>query len=77
MQPLPAPTNLFHCYLSVPPETLTKRVTAIARKHGVWTIARTAPTAVDRITKWEISTGDATLALGPERARVVLEQLLA
>jgi hypothetical protein len=35
------------------------------------------PTAIDAITKWEISTGDATLALGPERARVVLEQLLA
>jgi len=77
VQPVPPPTNMFHCYLRVPPDTLAKRVIAIAKKHGVWTIARTAPTAIDGITKWEISTGDATLALGPERARAVLEQLLA
>jgi threonine aldolase len=77
VQPLPPPTNMFHSYLRVPADSIAKRVTAIARKHGVWTILRTAPTAIDGITKWEISTGDATLALGPERARVVLEQLLA
>jgi threonine aldolase len=77
VQPVPPPTNMFHCYLRVPPDTLARRVTAIAKKHGVWTIAPTAPTAIDGITKWEISTGDATLALGPERARVVLEALLA
>ena len=77
VQPVPPPTNMFHSYLRVPPATLAKRVTAIARKHGVWTIARTAPTAIDGITKWEISTGDATLALGPKRAQTVLEQLLA
>jgi threonine aldolase len=77
IQPAPPPTNMFHAYLTVPPATLRRRVTAIARKHGVWTILRTAPTAIDGITKWEISTGDATLALGPKRARVVLEALLA
>ncbi len=76
VQPVPPPTNMFHCYLRVPPERLAKRVAAIARKHGVWTILRTAPTAIDGITKWEISAGDATLALGPERARAVLEALL-
>jgi threonine aldolase len=77
VQPLPPPTNMFHAYLAVPPDVLKRRVTAIARKHGVWTIARAAPTAIDGITKWEISTGDATLALGPKRARIVLEALLA
>ena len=77
VQPLPPPTNMFHCYLRVPPDTLARRVTAIAKKHGVWTIARTSPTAIDGITKWEISAGDAALALGPDRARRVLEQLLA
>ena len=77
VQPVPPPTNMFHCYLTVPPATLRKRVAAIARKHGVWTLARAAPTAIDGITKWEISAGDATLALGPKRARAVLEQLLA
>jgi threonine aldolase len=77
VQPLPPPTNLFHCYVRVPPATLAKRVSALARKHGVWTIARTAPTAIDGITKWEISTGDATLALGQKRAQAILEELLA
>jgi threonine aldolase len=77
VQPAPPATNMFHCYLRVPPDVLRERVTAVARKHGVWTILRTAPTAIDGITKWEISTGDATLALGPERARAVLEELLA
>jgi threonine aldolase len=77
VQPAPPPTNMFHSYLTVPPETLRKRVAAIARKHGVWTIARTAPTAIDGVTKWEISAGDATIALGPKRASTVLEQLLA
>jgi hypothetical protein len=60
----------------VRPDVLQRRVTAIARKHGVWTVLRTAATAIDGITKWEVSTGDATLALGPKRARVVLEALL-
>lgn len=77
VQPVPPPTNMFHCYLRVPPETLAGRVSAIAREQGVWTILRTAPTAIDGITKWEISAGDAALALGPDRARTVLEQLLA
>jgi threonine aldolase len=77
VQPVPPPVNMFHAYLRVPPDVLRKRVAAVARKHSVWTIARTVPTAIDGITKWEISTGDATIALGPERARLVLEQLLA
>ena len=77
VQPVLPPTNMFHCYLRVPPAVLAERVTAVARKHGVWTVMRTAPTAIDGITKWEISTGDATLALGPKRAQAVLEQLLA
>jgi threonine aldolase len=77
VQPVPPPTNLFHCYLRISPPTLAKRVNAIARKHGVWTVMRTSPTAIDGITKWEISTGDATLALGPKRAQSVLEELLA
>jgi threonine aldolase len=76
VQPTPPPTNMFHAYLRVPPAVLRERVTAVARDQGVWTIARTAPTAIDGITKWEISTGDATLALGPKRARTALEQLL-
>lgn len=77
VQPLPPPTNLFHAYLRVPAEELRERALRIARDHGVWTIQRSVPTAIDGIVKWEISTGDAALALGPERARMVLEQLLA
>jgi threonine aldolase len=77
VQPDPPPTNMFHAYLRVPPDVLHKRVVEVARKQGVWTIARTAPTAIDGITKWEISAGDATLALGPERARAALKVLLA
>lgn len=77
VQPEPPPTNMFHSYLRVPPDVLEERVRAIAREHGVWTILRTAPTAIDGITKWEISACDAALALGPGRARTVLEQLLA
>jgi hypothetical protein len=68
---------MFHCYLRLPPAVLAKRVNAVARKHGVWTVMRTSPTPIEGITKWEISTGDATLALGPKRAQSVLEELLA
>ena len=78
VQPLPPPTNMFHCYLRLPEETLRERCLAVAREHGVWTMLRPGtPTAMDGVLKWEISTGDATLALGPERARTALEQLLA
>ncbi len=77
VQPDPPPTNMFHAYLRVPAEVLAERALRIAREHGVWTIQRTAPTAIDGIVKWEISAGDAALALGEERARIVLEQLLA
>jgi len=75
--PMPPPTNMFHAYLRVPPDVLRERIAAVARDHGVWTILRPAATPIDGITKWEISTGDATLALGPERARAALEALLA
>lgn len=78
VQPLPPPTNLFHCYLRVPADVLVARAQAIAREHGVWLFSRApAPAAIDGIVKWEISTGDATLALGEARARIVLEALLA
>ena len=77
VQPAPPHTNMFHAYLRVPVDTLRDRAARIARETGGWTFQRLAPTAVEGIVKWEISTGDATLALGPERARVVLEQLLA
>jgi threonine aldolase len=77
VQPVPPPTNMFHCYLRVPPAVLAKRVQAIARTHGVWTVMRTTPTAIDGISNWEINAGDATIALGPKRARTILAELLA
>ena len=77
VQPAPPPANMFHAYLRVPPRILRERTLQIARERGVWTIQRALPTAIDGIVKWEISAGDATLALGLERARAVLEQLLA
>ena len=77
VQPTPPPANMFHAYLTVPPDVLRERIARIAREHGVWTIQRTLPSAIGGIVKWEISAGDATIALAPERARVVLEQLLA
>ena len=77
VQPNPPPTNMFHVYVRMAPETMSERIQTIAREHGVWTIMRTAPTAIDGITKWEISTGDATLALGPKRAETALRILLA
>jgi threonine aldolase len=78
VQPLPPPTNMFHCYLRLPAETLLERGAAIAREFGIATLLRPpTPTAIDGVVKWEISTGDATLALGPDRARAALERLLA
>jgi threonine aldolase len=77
VQPTPPPTNMFHAYLCIAPETLAERVTQIAREQGVWTMLRTAPTAIDTIVKWEISTGDATIKLGPKRAQAAIEALLA
>jgi threonine aldolase len=77
VQPAPPPTNMFHAYLVIPPDVLRERVVAVAREHGVWTMLRTAPTAIDGVSKWEISAGDAAIKLGPKRARAALEMLLA
>ena len=76
VKPLPPQTNMFHAFLRVPADVLGERVKQIARNHGVWTIGRTAPTPMDGVVKWEISTGDATIALGPERARKIINELL-
>lgn len=77
VQPSPPHTNMFHAYLRLEAPVLAERATAIARDLGVWTVNRSAATAIDGIVKWEISAGDATLALGPERARSALAALLA
>jgi threonine aldolase len=77
VQPVPPPTNMFHAYLRIAPDVLAERVATIAREQGVWTMLRSAPTAIDGVVKWEISTGDATIALGEKRAKAALEALLA
>jgi hypothetical protein len=62
----------------MPSGTMAKRNAAIARDTGIYAMLRPAqPTAIDGIMKWELTTGDATLALGPDRARAALETLLA
>ncbi len=77
VQPLPPPANMFHAYLRADADVLTGRAQRIAREQGVWTMRTPVPTAIDGLVKWEISTGDATIALGPERAAAVIAELLA
>jgi hypothetical protein len=38
---------------------------------------KSSRSAIDGDTKWEVTAGDATIALGPKRAKIVLEALLA
>ncbi len=77
VQPAPPPTNMFHAYLRASGDILTDRAQRLARDQSIWTMRAPAPTAVEGIVKWEINVGDATLALGPERAGRVLDELLA
>jgi hypothetical protein len=68
---------MFHAYLRADAALLTERAQRIAREQGVWTMRAPVPTAIDGIVKWEVTAGDATIALGPARASEVLAELLA
>jgi threonine aldolase len=76
VQPAMPPTNMFHAYLRIGTAELLGRAQQVAREQSVWTIRQPAPTPVDDIVKWEIAAGDATLELGPDRARRAIEVLL-
>jgi threonine aldolase len=77
VQPVPPATNMFHAYLRIDAAQLIERAQRIAREHDVWMLRAPVATAIDGIVKWEVSAGDATIALGPERARNLLAELLA
>lgn len=77
VRPNPPPTNMLHAFITAEAETLRGRAQRIAREHGIWTVGRPAATAVPGIVCWEISCGEAILALGDARLRVALDALLA
>ncbi len=77
VRPNPPPTNMLHAFITADAETLLARAQRIAREHGIWTVGRVAAAAVPGVVCWEISCGEAIVALGDARLRVALDALLS
>lgn len=75
VNPQPPHANMFHAFVRGDATALDERVQRIARERGIWTISKLAPTTIPDVHRWEVAAGDATLALGSQRLREVLEAL--
>ncbi len=75
IRPHDPPTNMLHVFIRNTVRELERRAQRIAREHGVWTFNRLSPTDVPGVQRWEISCGDATLALSDHHLRLALDEL--
>ncbi len=75
IRPNPPRTNMLHAFIRGDAPDYAQRVQRIAREFGIWTIGRLAPTVLPDLWRWEISCGDATLALTHDRLQLALDEL--
>ena len=75
IRPNPPQTNMLHAFIRVDADVLTSRVQRIAREHDIFTIGRLGATVVPDVHKWEVSCGDATLALTDAQVRTAFDGL--
>lgn len=68
-------TNMLHVFVRADADALLARAQRVARDMSVWTIGRLGPTSIPGVHRWEISCGDATLALGEARLAAALDGL--
>jgi threonine aldolase len=70
-------TNMFHVFVRGSSQEYAARAQRIAAEREIWTINKLAPTLVPDVFKWEISCGDATLALSDAQLAAALDELFA
>jgi threonine aldolase len=68
IRPNPPLTNMFHAFIRGDQAELALRAERVARELGIWTIApgRLGATAIPDVWKWEISCGEAIVALSDD-----------
>ncbi len=74
--PDPPQTPMMHLLLHADPERLHASALELAEREGIWTWARSQPTASPRIQEVELEVGDDTLEFDPQEVRDVLERLV-
>jgi threonine aldolase len=70
-------TNMFHAFVHGSSQEFAARAQRIAVEREIWTINKLAPTPVPDVFKWEISCGDATLALSDAQLAAALDELFS
>jgi threonine aldolase len=74
--PNPPQAHMFHALLHGDADMLITRALTAADRSGIWTFDRLSPTIHPQIHKWEVSVGDATLALDDRALAPVLASIL-
>lgn len=74
--PNPPQAHMFHALLEGDADVLVARALAAADETGIWTFEALRPTIHPRLHKWEVSVGDATLALEDAHVTRLLTALL-
>jgi len=75
LRPSPPVTNMFHAFLRGSAQTYLERAQRIAAEREIWTINKLAPTPTPGVFTWEISCGDATVALNDAQLAAALDGL--
>jgi threonine aldolase len=75
IRPNPPRTNMLHAFIRADAGALMSRVQHVAREHGIFTIGRLTATVIPGVHKWEISCGDAALALTDAQVRTAFDGL--
>ncbi len=74
--PNPPQAHMFHALLHGDAHTLITRALTAADRSGIWTFDRLIPTIHPQLHKWEVSVGDATLALEDRALAAVLAEIV-
>ena len=75
--PNPPQAHMFHAFLSGDADRLVARALSAANETGIWTFEKLQPTTHPRVHKWEVSVGDATLALEDRALAPVLRAIVS
>jgi threonine aldolase len=75
LRPNPPVTNMFHVFVRGSEHMYLERAQRLAAEREIWTISKLAPTPTPGVLKWEISCGDATVALNDAQLAAALDSL--
>lgn len=74
--PDPPHTELFHVFLALDPEVALIARDRVAQEQGIWLFERVRAGEMPGTCRFELSMGEAGLAIAPEEARTAFEALL-